>query len=216
MKRNGISHRAVRTLTYLLELVARDAGYLIHGVRGWATAWAVEDGVATWSASELMAGQAACGRMTRVEVGVPGDAKSVWAYRITRKGIDALAAAAGTALAGIDPPQGEKGPAVYIRDGAWVALVALRSVVENPPKWEKTWIPGQTGWRASRELTRLVEKEDDAAGLSPGRSIFSEDLSWLARVGFAERQVVAKTHIYQVTPAGLAVQRLEWKEPEDA
>ncbi len=88
--------------------------------------------------------------------------------------------------------------------------------MEKPPRWERTWVVGQTGWRASRELTRLVEKEDEETGLSPGRSFFSEDLAWLARVGLADRQVVAKTHIYRVTPAGLAVQRLDWKEPEDA
>jgi hypothetical protein len=216
MKKHEISPRAIRALTYLLELVSRDAGYLVHGVRGWATAWAVEEAMSTWSASELMAGQAECGRMVRVDVRVPGDAKAVWAYRITQKGIDALAAVVGTAPVGIDPPWSERGAAVYIGDGAWVALGALRSVVENPQKWEKFWIVGETGWRSSRELTRLVELEDEEDGRSPGRTFFSEHLAWLARVGLADRRVVAKTHIYRVTPAGLAVQRLDWKEASDA
>jgi hypothetical protein len=216
MRQNEISHRAIRALTYLLELVAREAGYLVHGVRGWATAWAVEEEMSTWSSSELMGGQAACGRATRADVRAPGDAKAVWAYRITQKGIDAVAAAVGTSPAGIDPPGGEKGSAVYIRDGAWVALCALRSVVESPPKWEKIWIVGESGWQSSRQLTRLVELEDEKDGLSPGRSFFSEDLAWLARVGYAERRVIEKTHIYRVTPTGAAAQRLDWKEPGDA
>jgi hypothetical protein len=214
MRRNEISSRAIRALTYLLELVARDAGYLVCGVRGWATAWAVEDGMGTWSASELVAAQAECGRVTRVDVRVPGDARPVWAYRIAQKGVDALAAAAGTAPAGIDPPQQDPGPAVHIREGPWVALCALRSAVENPSKWEKTWVAGQTGWQASRELTRLVEKEDEEAGLSPGRSFLSEDLAWLARVGYATRKVVAKTHIYRVTESGMKAKRLDWKDPD--
>lgn len=172
--------------------------------------------MATWSASELMAGQAASGRVTRVDVRAPGDPRPVWVYRITQKGMDALAAAVGTAPAGMDPPQGEKGAAVYIREGAWVALCALRSAVESPPKREKTWIAGEWGWRSSRQLTHLVEKEDEEAGLSPGRVFFSEDLAWLARVGFAERNVIEKTHIYRLTPAGAAVQCLDWKETPDA
>lgn len=216
MRRNEISNQAIRALSFLLELVARDAGYLVHGVRGWAIAWAVEEAMSTWSASELMAGQAECGRVTRVDVRVPGDAKATWAYRITQKGIDALAAAVGAAPAGIDPPRSEKGPAVYVQDGAWVALCTLRSVVENPPKWEKIWVVGQTGWRSSRELTRLVELEDEEAGRSPGRTFFSEHLAWLVRVGFADRQVVAKTHVYHVTEAGMKVERLDWKEASDA
>ncbi len=170
----------------------------------------------TWSASELMSAQAECGRVTRVDVRAPGDARPVWVYRITRKGVDALAAAVRTAPAGIDHPREEKGEAAYIREGAWVALCALRSAVESPPRWEKTWVVGETGWRSSRDLTRLVEKEDEEAGLSPGRSFLSEDLAWLARVRLAERQVVAKTHVYRVTEAGLNVQRLEWKEPSNA
>jgi hypothetical protein len=213
MRRNEISQRAIQILAHLLDLVSRDAGYRIHGARGWATAHGVEEGVSTWSVAETLAEQAQCGRAMRVDVRAPGDAKPVWAYRITQKGVDALAEAVGTVPAGIDPPEGDRGAAVWIREGAWVALLALRSAVKNPPKHEKVWIVRESGWRSSRQLTRHVELEDEAAGLSPGRSFFSEDLSWLARVGFAERQVVAKTHVYRVTPAGLAVQRLEWKEP---
>jgi hypothetical protein len=216
MRRNEISDRAIRALTYLLELLCREAGYLVHGVRGWATAWDVEDGMATWSASELMAGQAACGRVTRVDVRAPGELRPVWAYRIDQKGVDALAAAVGVTPAGIDPPQGERGPAVYIREGPWVALCALRSVAENPPERERVWVAGESGWRSSRELTRLVEKEDEAAGLTPGRSFLSEHLAWLVRLGFSDQRVVEKTHIYRLTPAGAAVERLDWKEPGNA
>lgn len=216
MRKNEITQRAVRALTYLLELLSRDAGYLVHGVRGWATACDVEDGVATWSASELMAGQAACARVTRVDVRAPGERRPVWVYRINQKGVDALAAAVGVTPAGIDPPQGGRGPAVYIREGPWVALCALRSVAENPPKWERLWVVGESGWRSSRELTRLVEKEDEAASLSPGRSFLSEHLAWLVRLGLSDQRVVEKTHIYRLTRAGAAVERLDWKEPGDA
>ena len=213
MRRNEISSRAIRVLAHLLELVSRDAGYLIHGVRGWSTARGVEEGLSTWSASEVLAAQAQCGRAMRVDVRAPGDAKPVWAYRITQKGLDALAAAVGTAPAGIDPPRGDRGAAVWIPEGSWVALLALRSAVENPPKHEKIWIVGESGWRSSRQLTRLVEQEDEEAGLSPGRCFFSEDLGWLVRLGFADQRVVGKTHIYRLSPAGAAVHRLDWKGP---
>jgi hypothetical protein len=213
MRRNDLPQRAIRALTYLLELLSRDAGYLVHGVRGWATAQDVEDGTATWSASELMSGQAACGRVTRVDVRAPRDAKPVWVYRVTQKGVDALAVAVGTAPAGIDLPQGDPGSAVLIREGAWLALSALRSVAERPAAGEKMWVVGQSGWRSSQDLTRLVEKEGEETGLSPGRCFFSEDLAWLVRLGFASQQVVGKTHIYRLTSAGAAVQRLDWREP---
>ena len=71
MRKNQIPARAIRALTYLLELVSRDAGYLIHGVRGWATARGVEEGLSTWSASEVLAAQAQCGRAMRVDVRAP-------------------------------------------------------------------------------------------------------------------------------------------------
>jgi hypothetical protein len=139
MRRNEISHRAIRALAYLLELASRDAGYRVHGVCGWATAPDIEQGIGTWSASELMAAQVSSGRVTRVDVRAKGDARPVWVYRITQKGVDVLAAAVGTGPAGIDPPQGEPGAAVWIREGAWVALIALRSAAINPPKHEKIW-----------------------------------------------------------------------------
>lgn len=216
MRRDETSPRAIRALTYLLELVSRDAGYLVHGVRGWATAPGIEEGTATWSVSELMAGQASSGRVTRVDVRAKGDPKPAWVYRITQKGVDVLANAVGAAPAGIDPPQGDPGAAVWIREGAWVAICVLRSVTDNPTKQEKVWVAGESGWRASRELTRLVQDEDEEAGLSPGRCFFSEDLAWLVRLGFAEQRVVAKTHVYRLTTAGAAVERLEWRDPDHA
>lgn len=216
MRRNEISPRTIRVLSYLLQLVCRDAGYRIHGVRGWATARGVEEGISTGSVSEILAAQARCGHVTRVDVRAPGDAQPVWAYRVTQKGVDALTAAVGTAPTGMDLPQGEPGAAVWIREGAWVALCALRSAVENPPQRERVWLVGESGWRSSRELTRLVEQEDEEAGLSPGRCFFSEDLAWLVRIGYAGHEVVAKTHIYRLTSAGGGVQRLDWKEPADA
>lgn len=216
MRRNEIPRRAIRVLTYLLELASRESGYRIHGVRGWATARDVEEGISTWSVSEVLSAQVQSGRVIRADVGASGDAKPVWAYRINQKGVDVLAAAVGTAAAGIDPPSGDRGAAVHIREGAWVALSALRNAMDNPPKHERIWVLGQSGWRSSRELTRLVEREDEEAGLSPGRCFFSEDLAWLVRIGYAEQKVVAKTHIYRLTPAGASVQRLEWKELGDA
>jgi hypothetical protein len=77
-------------------------------------------------------------------------------------------------------------------------------------------VVGQSGWRSSRELTRIVENEDEKAGLILGRCFFSEDLAWLVRLGYAEQRVVEKTHIYRLTAAGAKVERLEWREPEDA
>lgn len=216
MRRNEISRRAIRVLTYLLELTSRESGYRIHGVRGWGTARDVEEGTSTWSVSEVLSAQVQSGRAIRVDVRTPGDTKPVWAYRINQKGADVLAAAVGIAPAGIDSPSGDRGAAVYIREGAWVALSALRSATDNPPKHEKVWVVGQSGWRSSRELTRLMEREDEEAGLSPGRCFFSEDLAWLVRIGYAQQKVVAKTHIYRLTPSGASAQRLDWKEPGDA
>jgi hypothetical protein len=216
MRRNEISHRAIRAFTYLLELVSCEAGYRVHGVRGWATAPDIEQGIGTWSASELMAAQASAGRVRRVDVRAKGDTRPVWVYRIAQKGIDELAAALGASPTVIDPPQGEPGPAVWIREGAWVALSAMRSAADNPPKHEKIWMVGPLGWRSSRELTRVVEKEDEKAGLMPGRCFFSEDLAWLVRLGYVDQRVVEKTHVYRLTAAGAKVERLDWREPGDA
>jgi hypothetical protein len=203
----------VHALTYLLELAASDAGYLLHGVRGWALARDVEEGMATWSAAELMAGQAECGRATRVDVRAPGEPRAVWVYRISQRGIDDLAAAVGTVPAGIDPPRAKRGPGVYIRFGAWVALSTLRAVAEKPMAWERVWVEGERGWKSSLELNRLVEAEDQAAGVSPVRTFLSEDLAWLVRLGLVERRVLGRTHVYRITPAGAALKRLEWRFP---
>ncbi len=134
MRRNEISRQAIRVLTYLLELASRESGYRVHGVRGWGTARDVEDGISTWSVSEVLSAQVQSGRVTRVDVRAPGDAKPVWACRINQKGVDVLAVAMGTAPAGIDSPSGDRGAAVYIREGAWVALSALRNAADQPPE----------------------------------------------------------------------------------
>jgi hypothetical protein len=56
----------------------------------------------------------------RADVRAPGEAKPIWAYRIDEKGVDVLTADVGTAAAGTDWPSGDRGAAVYIREGAWV------------------------------------------------------------------------------------------------
>ncbi|HEX2079565.1 MAG TPA: hypothetical protein VHG08_17700 [Longimicrobium sp.] len=206
---------AIRALAYLTELAAREAGYLVHGVRGWATAREIETALKTWGTGDLMRVQAERGRAIRDDVRAPGEPKAVWAYRITRKGIEALAATVGAAPAGINDPRDANTEGVVLRDGVAVALDALRSAAAQPAVRQREWVDGEAGWWSSRELATLLEQQDEVAGRSPGRTFLSEDLRWLVQLGYAERRVIdGKTHVYRITERGLSLKRLEWHSPQ--
>jgi hypothetical protein len=209
------SEPAIRALVFLLELAARDAGYLVRGVRGWASPQDVEEALGLWGSSELLSAQVQRGRAIREDVRAPGDTRPTYVYRISQKGIDVLAEAVGTAPAGIDEPR-HKPSGVWLREGVQVALDALRSVAESPDPRARVWIVGEVGWTSSPELKRILAKQDEDAGRSPGRTFLSEDLRWLVRLGYAEERIVGRNHVYRITRAGLELKVLEWREPADA
>lgn len=213
MARAQPSVPAIQALAYLLELAAREAGYRVRGVRGWATARVIEKAVGLWNAPELMRAQVDSGRVLRVDVRAAGESKPVWVYRVSRKGIDVLAAALGVTPVAIPEPQSAPEGGVYLRDGVAAALQGLRSAAADPRVRAREWIEGQSGWRSSWELTRIIENEDEEAGRSPGRSFLSEDLGWLVRLGLADKRVVGTTHVYRLTACGAAICVLTWAGP---
>jgi hypothetical protein len=212
--RNPPSHPAIRILAYLLELAAREGGYRVRGTRGWATAHEIEEALGTWGTPELMRAQAERQRVLSVDVRAPGESKAAFVYRIARRGVEVLAGAVGASPAGFSDPEHGAEKGVWLRDGVRVALEALRSAATDPRVEPREWAAGEPGWRTSRELTRMLEREDEAAGRSPACGFLSEDLQWLVRMGYADRRTSGKTHVYRVTPRGLDLEVLDWRDAD--
>lgn len=171
----------------------------MHGVWGWATPQDVDDALGMWGTPEIMRAQAERQRVHRVDVRAPGETQPRWIYRISQKGADVLAQAVGATSASVSEPRPRKS-GVWLREGVEVALDALRSAAE---------LSGGRGWRSTSQLKRVIAKEDSDSGRTPGRTFLSEDIAWLVRLGYAEKRIVRRTHVYRVTQAGLDLKLLD-------
>ncbi len=212
MKKKTLPFPAAQALMYLLDLAAHGAGYCVRGTSGWATAADVERGARIWSAGEVLRAQAQRGRVLREDVRVCGETGPRWVYRLAQAGVDALAEAVGVWPVTIRNPGVQSESRVLIPEGCVVALEALRAAAQPGVSGRHVWFEGEPEWRSSRELTTELAREDEAAGRSY-RWFTSEDLAWLVSRGLAEPCIVGRrTPVYRITPAGLQVQWLEWRD----
>lgn len=210
--RNTLSEPAVAILTYLLRLAEREAGFHALATRGWATAVYVEADTRQWGTSDELRALAKKCLVRQLDVRPPGGTRSVFIYRITQKGLDRVAATTGIAPASVTPPSAGEEKRVYLRDGVVAAIAGLRDAAAQTHMRPREWVPGETGWCSAREISRAWEKAANESGAAE-RYFVTDDMQWLVRNGFAEHQVVNGAHVYRLTPAGAALQALEWREP---
>lgn len=209
---SSLSLPAAPILTYLLHLVAREAGIHALSTRGWTTASYVEAGTRQWGTSDELRALAKRGLVRELDVRPPGGTRSVFIYRITQKGADWVAATAGIAPAVVTPPFAGRETRVYLRDGVVAGISGLRDAAGETHMRPREWVVGETGWCSAREITRAWEKAAKESGAAELYFV-TDDMQWLVRNGFAEHQVVNGVHVYRLTPAGAALQALEWREP---
>lgn len=208
-----IPEPALKALAWLLDLAAQRAGFTIHGLPGWASADEIKVGARTWGTSEMMRAQARKGRVHEFDARARGERRPRWIYRISQHGIAEMARTLGVNAASVrDPLLGEE-PGTLVRESTQYVIAALRKALNPEVKPVREWVPGETGWRSSRELTTQMAREDEESGMPSYRWFTTEDLRWLVRLGFVEERVVVRTHIYRLLPAGEALQPLEWRKP---
>lgn len=121
-----------------------------------------------------------------------------------------LAAALGTSPLSLPDPADAHEERVLLRESVRHAIEGLRSALAPETQPRRVWVQGEMGWRSSREVTAAMAKEDEAAGRTY-RWFTSDELKWLVRLGYAEERIVRSVHVYRLTPAGAALQPLEWK-----
>lgn len=210
--KSSLSQPAAAILTYLLRLVAREAGFQALATRGWATADYVEADTRQWGTSDELRALAKRGLVRQLDVRPPGGTRSAFIYRITQNGSDWIAATAGIAPVIVSPPSAGQETRVYLRDGVVAAISGLRDAAGQSHIRPREWVPGETGWCSAREISRAWEKAANESGAAELYFV-TDDMKWLVRNSFAEHQVVGGVHVYRLTPAGAALQPLEWREP---
>jgi DNA-binding PadR family transcriptional regulator len=210
--KSSLSRSAAAILTYLRHLVVREAGFQALATRGWATVAYVEADTRQWGTSDELRALTKRRLVRQLDVRPPGGTRAVFIYRITQKGSDLLAATADIAPAIVTPPSAGQENQVYLRDGVVAAITGLRDAAEQTHIRPREWVPGETGWCSAREISQAWEKTAHESGAA-ALYFVTDDMQWLVRNGFAEHQVVNAVHVYRLTPAGAALQALEWREP---
>lgn len=208
---NLLSEPALRALAWLLDLAAQGAGFTVRGQPGWASADQIEAGVRGWGTGEMMRAQAARGRVFQHDARAVGEKRPAWVYRISQRGVEDLARSLGVSAVSVQESSSGEETGTLVRDSTQHALAGLRAALDPDAKPRREWVAGEVGWRSSRETTTAMAREDEAAGRSY-RWFTTDDLRWLAQLGFVEKRVIGRTHIYRLTPAGAALKPLEWKE----
>jgi len=202
-------------LRYLARLAARDGGYTLRGVSGWAHLRDVERGT-RMGLDERLPRLHPMRLADRVNVGPGGIEKAVWVYRINDAGARAAAETWGEAYEWVRAPGAAEKPApVYLAPGPRNALVVLRLAYESGER--KRF--GEWGWHTGRELTLLVDGLN-ARGAHHLARLDSMELKWLASVGLAEKRDEKlawgrdRPVVYwRVSEAGRVVRLLSWSAP---
>lgn len=207
-----LRYAAAKVLLYLTELAARDGGYRLRGVRGWADPGEIERRTQTWAVSELLRVQVRRGRVIAYDARRPGERHPLWLYRIAQPGVDCLAESVGVWPAGVRDPWPGGDPHVFLREGPLRAWQALKLASAPGRRTRRVWVPDQPEWCPARELNALLAAEDEAAGRT-ARCFWSEDLRWMVKHSFADEFVVERTHVYKLTAAGVQLRPLEWRDP---
>jgi hypothetical protein len=218
-RESPISSLGFELLSYLRDLERGRGGYELFGVRGWATAPEIEEGVVKrrrernapryefgGGADELRA-LALRRLLTRADARVPGARVPVWLYRIRDGGARRVSAAHGVEHWQVKPPRDRQDGRVFIKPHVRAAVDALRHADQHPVRRE--WVPGEPEWRTSRELTSWLERRR-GGGKIP-RIFYSDDMAACVQLGLAERRDEPKI-IYRVTPLGRTVRLLIWRE----
>ncbi len=209
----AVSNPVIRALAWLLDLAAQRAGYTVRGQPGWAGADEIEQGVRGWGTGEMMRAHAKRGRVLEYDARAPGETRPRWLYRISRKGAEELARTLGVGSPGVADPEEAAETRVLLRDSTQHVITGLQAALDPDVKPAREWIPGEPGWRSSRDLTLQMAREDGASGVDSDRWFTTEDIRWLVRLGFVEERVVDRTHIYRLRPSGAALRALEWRKP---
>jgi hypothetical protein len=211
--KSSLSAPAAAILTYLLHLLAREAGLGALATRGWATADFVEAATTQWGVADELRALAERSLVRQLDVRAPGGTRSIFIYRITQRGLDLLAATSGISPVTVPPPQHGKEERVYLRDGVAAALSGLRDAAAHTQVRPREWIAGETGWCSAREISQAWAKAATETGADELYFV-TEDMQWLVRRGFAEHRIVNNVHIYRLTRAGATLRALEWREPQ--
>jgi hypothetical protein len=211
MSKTNMGCQAAEILTCLLELVAHDAGFELRGVRGWASAPLIIERTGIWGAPGFLTTHLRNGRVLEEDVRAPGERTASRIYRITQHGADVLASVTGTWAADVGHPAPRGESRVLLRDGVRFAWEALCAATQVQPMQQSVREPDEQVWSSSRELTRLLDRADEALDRPP-RWFMSEDIAWLIRYGFADSQLSGKVHRYRLTPAGASLRPLSWRE----
>ena len=204
------------TLLYLWRLAARDGGYELRGVRGWAHRDDVEAGIEL-SILSLLPLLFRRRLLHRLDVRAPAAGRPTWVYRLRNTSVPAIVSWTGAALGPIPPlvpPGGE--PPVYAPRRKHRALMLLRAAYDDPAAPLRF---GERGWMAPRELGTPVETGRERHGLLSDPEVSATDLRWLQRAGLAERRNAPDPRpgeaaiFWRATEMGRRVRLLDWRDP---
>jgi hypothetical protein len=214
-KHERLPEASTTILRYLRILESESEGYEIRGVRGWARPQHVERQTGVYATAEVMRQLALSGRALREEVRLRNSgsaAGGVWVYRITDESARLIDELDEREHVPVQPPGDPVPNQAYVSSTAAAALDALRHAAENPGRTE--WVPGERGWRTSRELSSWLKAEGDREDVAP-RVFFPGDLRWLVDNKLAvRRDETPTTVIYRITTSGAALQPVVWHGPE--
>lgn len=213
--------RRIRALRYFARLAARDAGYILRGVSGWAHADDVQRTHDGYRWGETLSRMAAAGHLDRVLASVPEARRPSYVYRITEEGVREARALLAEPLPPVAPPGPlERTPRIYTRPGGRVALEALREAYRREPRARR--MNGEPGWLTPSELRQPSEEWNRRYGsVGHYRTIQDTDILALLQAGLMEKTRVTLSWgrdqpvvLYRATEAGRTADLLEWHEPE--
>lgn len=203
-------------LTFMRGLDARNHGYEVRGVRGWARAADVTEALEAiqprrwWGAAEeLRKGVGRRGYYDRHDVRVPGATAAVWVYRIEDSAARMVADLRNEEHTTVADPVDTEEERAYVSSTVAAALDAMRHAAEHPGRRE--WVPGESAWRTSLELTSILRSAGDDA--DQARVFMPGDLNWAVRSSLVEERRVASAVLYRLTPLGQALSPLQWHGP---
>jgi len=213
--------RLAEAARYLARLAAREGGYSLRGVSGWAHTHDVTRDVGS-VLDVVMEGQLprlcemGLAAREKLKTGAGGEA---WVYRITDAGARTSAQTWGEPYEGVrEPGAVEARKPVYLPRGQRSTLGVLRAAYESAPVRF-----GERGWRTGRELTDFKDRLNDEQERNGGplySLVDTGDLKGLVSAGLAERRDEtlawgrsAPVVYWRASKAGRDTAVLEWREP---
>lgn len=214
--RGHLSVSATRVLEWFLNLAVQRAGFTVLTVPGWAGLREVSSAVgAAVATSDLVRLQAKLGRLHAHDARATGEPRPSWVYRLSQTGSETLARTLGVPAATMPPPPVVEETRIFVRVSTQDCIAGLRAALDNSGSGpQREWVPGETGWITSLELTNAMQREDETTFRDRYRWFTAEDLVWLVTYGYAQKRMIRdRLFAYRLTPAGAALQPLMWAEP---